>query len=96
MNIGLIDVDGRHGKKKWGATIYPNVLSARLPVGTRYVAMKWNGRNLPTFSTGIITTYCMPVRCSTFHPTSTFGSSHTTDWRRVARATTYISVCPTR
>lgn len=25
MRIGLIDVDGRHGKKKWGATIYPNV-----------------------------------------------------------------------
>jgi hypothetical protein len=25
MKIGLIDVDGRHGKKKWGATIYLNV-----------------------------------------------------------------------
>lgn len=25
MKIGLIDVDGRHGKKKWGAKIYPNV-----------------------------------------------------------------------
>lgn len=30
MNIGLIDVDGRHGKKKWGATIYPNVALGKL------------------------------------------------------------------
>lgn len=30
MEIGLIDVDGRHGKKKWGATIYPNVALGKL------------------------------------------------------------------
>lgn len=30
MRIGLIDVDGRHGKKKWGATIYPNVALGKI------------------------------------------------------------------
>lgn len=30
MKIGLIDVDGRHGKKKWGATIYPNIALGKL------------------------------------------------------------------
>lgn len=25
MNIGLIDVDGHHKKKKFGATVYPNI-----------------------------------------------------------------------
>lgn len=30
MKIGLIDVDGRHGKKKWGATIYPNVALGKI------------------------------------------------------------------
>lgn len=26
MNIALIDVDGHASKKKWGATIYPNLV----------------------------------------------------------------------
>lgn len=30
MRIGVIDVDGRHGKKKWGATIYPNVALGKI------------------------------------------------------------------
>lgn len=30
MRIGLIDVDGRHGKKKWGATVYPNVALGKI------------------------------------------------------------------
>lgn len=30
MNIGLIDVDGHARKKKWGATIYPNLALAKL------------------------------------------------------------------
>lgn len=30
MNIGLIDVDGRHGKKKWGSTVYPNVALGKI------------------------------------------------------------------
>lgn len=30
MRIGLVDVDGRHGKKKWGATIYPNVALGKI------------------------------------------------------------------
>ena len=30
MRIGLIDVDGRHGKKKWGATIYPNLALGKI------------------------------------------------------------------
>ena len=30
MKIGLLDVDGRHGKKKWGATIYPNVALGKI------------------------------------------------------------------
>lgn len=30
MNIGLIDVDGRHGKKKWGATVYPNIALGKI------------------------------------------------------------------
>lgn len=30
MEIGLIDVDGTHGKKKWGATIYPNVALGKI------------------------------------------------------------------
>lgn len=96
MKIGLIDVDGRHGKKNGELRYTLTWLSARLPVGTRCGEMKWNGHSLPTFSTGIITIYCMPARFSTFRPTSTFGSSPTTDWRRVERATTSISVYPTR
>lgn len=24
MNIGLINIDGHHGKKKYGSTSYPN------------------------------------------------------------------------
>ncbi len=30
MNIGLIDVDGCHGKKKWGATAYPNLALGKI------------------------------------------------------------------
>lgn len=30
MNIGLIDVDGRHGKKKRGATVYPNIALGKI------------------------------------------------------------------
>lgn len=30
MNIGLVDVDGHAKKKKWGATIYPNLALAKL------------------------------------------------------------------
>lgn len=30
MNIRLIDVDGRHGKKKWGATVYPNIALGKI------------------------------------------------------------------
>nr|DAR24214.1 MAG TPA: hypothetical protein [Caudoviricetes sp.] len=37
MRIGLIDVDGRHGKKKWGATIYPNVALGKI---ARWHAMR--------------------------------------------------------
>lgn len=70
MKIGLIDVDGRHGKKNGVQRYTLTWLSARLPVGTRCRVMMWNGRSLPTFSTGIITTYCMPARFLTFRPTS--------------------------
>lgn len=30
MKIGLIDVDGHASKKKWGATIYPNIALAKI------------------------------------------------------------------
>lgn len=30
MRIGLIDVDGHASKKKWGATIYPNIALAKI------------------------------------------------------------------
>ena len=30
MHIGLIDVDGHASKKKWGATIYPNIALAKI------------------------------------------------------------------
>ncbi len=30
MKIGLVDIDGRHAKKKWGATIYPNIAIAKI------------------------------------------------------------------
>ena len=30
MNIGLIDVDGHHKKKKFGATVYPNLALGKL------------------------------------------------------------------
>ena len=30
MNIGLIDVDGHHEKKKFGATVYPNIALGKL------------------------------------------------------------------
>ena len=30
MNIGLVDVDGHAKKKKWGATIYPNIALCKL------------------------------------------------------------------
>lgn len=30
MRIGLVDVDGRGKKKKWGATIYPNIALAKI------------------------------------------------------------------
>lgn len=30
MRIGLIDVDGHAKKKKWGATIYPNLALAKI------------------------------------------------------------------
>lgn len=30
MKIGLVDVDGHAGKKKWGATIYPNLALGKL------------------------------------------------------------------
>ena len=30
MLIGLIDVDGCHGKKKWGATTYPNLALGKI------------------------------------------------------------------
>lgn len=30
MNIGLIDVDGHGKKKKWGATIYPNLALCKI------------------------------------------------------------------
>lgn len=28
MTIGLVDIDGHAKKKKWGATIYPNLALA--------------------------------------------------------------------
>lgn len=30
MKIGLVDVDGHAKKKKWGATIYPNLALAKI------------------------------------------------------------------
>ena len=30
MNIGLIDVDGHHKKKKFGATVYPNLALGKI------------------------------------------------------------------
>lgn len=30
MRIGLIDVDGHATKKKWGATIYPNIALGKI------------------------------------------------------------------
>ncbi len=30
MKIGLIDVDGHAKKKKWGATIYPNIALCKI------------------------------------------------------------------
>lgn len=30
MNIGLIDVDGRARKKKWGATLFPNLALCKI------------------------------------------------------------------
>jgi len=30
MNIGLVDIDGHAKKKKWGATIYPNIALAKI------------------------------------------------------------------
>ena len=30
MLIGLVDVDGHAKKKKWGATIYPNIALAKI------------------------------------------------------------------
>lgn len=30
MNIGLIDVDSNHNRKKWGATVFPNLALAKL------------------------------------------------------------------
>lgn len=30
MTIGLVDIDGHAGKKKWGATIYPNLALAKI------------------------------------------------------------------
>lgn len=30
MRVGLIDVDGSHHKKKWGATVYPNIALGKL------------------------------------------------------------------
>lgn len=30
MNIGLIDIDGHASKKKWGATIYPNIALCKI------------------------------------------------------------------
>lgn len=38
MKIGLVDVDGHAAKKKWGATIYPNIALAKI---ARY--HKWQG-----------------------------------------------------
>ena len=30
MKIGLVDVDGHAKKKKWGATIYPNLALCKI------------------------------------------------------------------
>lgn len=30
MKIGLVDVDGHAKKKKWGATIYPNLALGKI------------------------------------------------------------------
>ena len=30
MKIGLVDVDGHAKKKKWGATIYPNIALGKI------------------------------------------------------------------
>ena len=30
MKIGLVDVDGHAKKKKWGATIYPNIALCKI------------------------------------------------------------------
>lgn len=30
MRIGLLDIDGHTAKKKWGATVYPNIALGKL------------------------------------------------------------------
>ena len=45
MRIGLIDVDGHAGKKKWGATIYPNIALCKI---ARYY--KWGGHTVEWYS----------------------------------------------
>jgi hypothetical protein len=37
MQIGLVDVDGHAKKKKWGATIYPNLALGK-------IARYWHNR----------------------------------------------------
>ena len=40
MKIALVDVDGHASKKKWGATIYPNLALAKSRVTTNSVATR--------------------------------------------------------
>lgn len=43
MLIGLVDVDGHAKKKKWGATIYPNLALAKIARYWRNRGGKLNG-----------------------------------------------------
>lgn len=43
MKIGLIDVDGHASKKKWGATIYPNLALCKIPSYHTDVAEGYGG-----------------------------------------------------
>lgn len=48
MKIGLVDVDGHAKKKKWGATVYPNLALAKI---ARYWRNR-GGANLMGYADG--------------------------------------------
>lgn len=65
MNIGLIDVDGHHEKKKFGATVYPNIALGKL---ARWHLMQGDSVEWAqpiNLLNSAIMTFSMPVRYST-------------------------------